>query len=259
MKLNTDAYIDSNATVNAAKDVTVTATGNDNAVSVVVGAGGGTVGVAGSVSVTILNTHTYASTGSSVTITAGGNVLVSATEDSKIIMVDLAVAGGFVGVGAAVGVLSGTKDTRAFVGANNTITANATSGGFANRIYDGSINGNSFGKLGSFTGVAVQAASSENIFGITFSVAGGFVGVAVGVGVTLYDVTTQATVGNGLTLTTNGGVNVTAVDYAKTLTIGGGAAGGFVGVGGGVDIGVLKVNVLAQVGTGSITASTTST
>src|SRR5262249_18520676 len=60
----------------------------------------------------------------------------------------------------------------------------------------------------------------------------------------------------GVDLDTNGGVNVSAVDYAKTLTIGGGAAGGFVGVGGGVDIGVLHVTVAAQVGTGTVDAAT---
>ena len=41
------------------------------------------------------------------------------------------------------------------------------------------------------------------------------------------------------------------MDKVKTLTIAGGAAGGFVGVAGGVDIGVLDVTVQAYTGAGS--------
>jgi len=103
-----------------------------------------------------------------------------------------AIAGGFVGVGAAVGVLSGTKDTRASIGTNNTVFAGACCSTITNKIYDGTVaDSGKFGTLASFSGVAVQAASSEDIFGITVSAAGGFVGVAVGVGVTLMDATTM--------------------------------------------------------------------
>ena len=256
VKLNSDAWVDHDTTINAKRNITITSNGRDTAVTVVAGAGGGLVGVAGSVSVTILNTHTYAQTNAHVSLHAGGNVLIGASEPSKITLVVASIAGGFVGVGAAVGVLSGTKDTRAVVGTNNTITADACCTAFTNQMYNGQVFDNgTFGTLPSFSGVAVQATSSEDIFGITVSAAGGFVGVAVGVGVTLMDATTEALVGDGVSITTGGGVNVSAVDYAKTLTVGGGAAGGFVGVGGGVDIGVLNVTVLAQVGTGTINAA----
>ncbi|HEV8463176.1 MAG TPA: hypothetical protein VGQ38_20990, partial [Gaiellaceae bacterium] len=257
VKLNSDASVGANTAIFAARDITITSNGKDTGVTVVAGAGGGLVGVAGSVSVTILNTHTYASTGDNVKLHAGGNVLVSATEPTKLILVVASIAGGFVGVGAAVGVLSGTKDTRATIGTNNTVFAGACCTAFTNSIHNGQVfDSGAFGTLPTFSGVAVQATSSEDIFGITVSAAGGFVGVAVGVGVTLMDATTMATIGDGIDLDTNGGVNVSAVDYAKTLTIGGGAAGGFVGVGGGVDIGVLNITVAAQVGTGTIDAST---
>ena len=254
VKLNSDAYVGDHTTINAAKDVSITSNGKDAAVTVVAGAGGGMVGVAGSVSVTILNTHTYASTSNHVTINAGGNVLVSATEPSKITLVVASIAGGFVGVGAAVGVLSGTKDTRAFLGDDNTVTAGACCSTIDNTIFNGQVFDDHFGTLPHFSGIAVQAASSEDVFGITVSAAGGFVGVAVGVGVTLLSTVTEAVIGDNANLNTSGGVNVSAVDYAKTITIGGGAAGGFVGVGGGVDIGVLNVTVVAQVGTGTINA-----
>ena len=257
VKLNSDAWVGDGATIFAARDITITSNGKDTGVTVVAGAGGGMVGVAGSVSVTILDTHTFASTGSSVKLHAGGNVLVSATEPTKLILVVASIAGGFVGVGAAVGVLSGTKDTRATIGASNTVFAGACCSAITNTIHDGQVFDNgTLARSPASVAFAVQATSSEDIFGITVSAAGGFVGVAVGVGVTLMDATTMATIGDGIDLDTNGGVNVSAVDYAKTLTIGGGAAGGFVGVGGGVDIGVLNVTVAAQIGTGTVDAST---
>ena len=255
VNLDTAAYIAANTSVNAARDVFVTANGKDTAVTVVAGAGGGLVGVAGSVSVTVLNTNTYAYTLDHVAITAGGNVVVAATAPSKIILVVAAIAGGFVGVGAAVGVLSGTKDTRAALGTNNTVTAGACCSTISATIHDGSVGDSSFGTIGSFAGVAVQATSSQNVFGITASAAGGFVGVAVGVGVTILNITTSAAVGDGAIIVSSSAINVSAVDYTKTLTIGGGAAGGFVGVGGGVDIGVVDITVASTVGTGTLTAS----
>ena len=46
-------------------------------------------------------------------------------------------------------------------------------------------------------------------------------------------------------------VNVSAVDYFKSLTIAGGIAGGFVGVAGGVDIGIADTSAQAYIGEGS--------
>src|SRR5258705_3591040 len=47
-------------------------------------------------------------------------------------------------------------------------------------------------------------------------------------------------------------VNVSAVDDFKSLTIAGGVAGGFVGVAGGIDIGVANSSVQSYIGNGSI-------
>ena len=126
--------------MNAAKDVEVIANGKDSIVSVVAGASGGQVGVAGTFTVTILNTHTHACLGSwtdeegsrgcnaatsGVTIVAGNNVLISARDDTRIMQITASLAGGYVGVGVAVGVALMTKDTQAYIGAGSHIDAKA--------------------------------------------------------------------------------------------------------------------------------------
>jgi len=114
--LNTDAYIDDGAWVNAAKDVSVTAKATNSIIAIVAGAAGGQVGVAGTIGVTILKTHTFACVGqwtddgkgcnnasSGVTIVAGNNVLISASDGTKLLLITASLAGGYVGVGVAVG------------------------------------------------------------------------------------------------------------------------------------------------------------
>jgi len=90
--LNTDAYIDNSANVHTAKDVIIDAHGHDTIVSVAAAGGGGVVGVAGAVSVIVLHNHTFANTGTNVTITADNNVLVNAQDDTKLIVVAGGVA-----------------------------------------------------------------------------------------------------------------------------------------------------------------------
>ena len=88
-------------------------------------------------------------------------------------------------------------------------------------------------------------------FGLAVAIGAGVVGVAGAVNVTIAHVTTLAYVDKEATVNTLGSVAVAAVDYAKTLTIGGGVAGGFVGVGGGVDVGILYETVEAYTQVGS--------
>src|SRR5215203_4846896 len=257
LDVTTDAFIGSGAQINAANDVLVTADGENTLVSVVVGAGGGTVGVAGSVGVAVLEVTTRARTGSA-TISAGGDVLVAANDDTKLLLIHIGVAGGFVGVGATVGVATLTKTVEASIG-NSSVVNGLGNGTGLSGIKTGDYAGSGFGAFsaGTFHGVAVQASSSENVFGLAAAIGGGFVGVAGAVGVTLIGITVKALVGTGVTINNKAGANalqsvdIAAVDRAKTLTIAGGAAGGFVGVGGGVDIGVLDVTVQSSVGTSS--------
>jgi hypothetical protein len=254
VNLTTEARIDGSSWVNARNNVSVTADAKDAIVSVAAGAGGGTVGVAGVVSVTVLTTTTKAFTGVGVHISADNNVVVGAHDDTRLLLLTIAAAFGYVGVGAAVGVAVLNKDTEAYVGASNTIDARAQGAGL-NGVFDGTIGDDDFGVLpvNSFHGLAVQASSREDVFGFAPAIGGGFVGVAGGVGVTLIGVVVKAFVGenslvNDDAANASQSVNVSAVDWAKTLTIAGGAAGGFVGVAGGVDIGVLNVTVQSYLG-----------
>ncbi|HEY3921306.1 MAG TPA: carbohydrate-binding protein, partial [Gaiellaceae bacterium] len=266
--LTTDAYVNSGATVRANNNIKVLANGLDTIVSVVAGAGGGTVGVAGTVGVTIWNVHTFADTGTGVTLAAGNNVLFSATDTTKPLLITASLAGGFVGVGVAVGVAEVTKQTEAFIGAFSNVAALAGGSGIS-CIYDGSTGSGCNSTIPGYDtatigGVLVQATSTEKVFGLAASAGFGAVGVAGGVGVTLLHVTTEAYIDNstkvncnvGCTATISGSqsgqsVNVSAADDFNSLTVAGGVAGGFVGVAGGVDIGVADVSVQAYLGVGS--------
>src|SRR4029077_11884512 len=274
--LNTDAYINDRAWGNAAKDVYVTATATDSIIAVVAGAAGGEVGVAGTAGVTLLKTHTFACIGqwtgdgkgcnnasSGVTIVAGNNVLISASDRTKLLLITASLAGGYVGVGVAVGVAKVDKDTQAFIGQGSSVDALAQGATSVVGVHDGRITKSGFGTYddalppSEFRGLAVQASSFEDIFGLSASAGGGFVGVAGGVGVTLIAVGTAAFIAEATRINQRAlanyrqSVNVTAVDSFKSLTVAGGVAGGFVGVAGGIDIGIANSSVTAYIGNGS--------
>ncbi|HET7128249.1 MAG TPA: hypothetical protein VFJ93_04150, partial [Gaiellaceae bacterium] len=279
LNLDTYGYVGNGAKVRAAGDISISANGRETIVGVTAGAGGGTVGVAGTVSVTIANVHTYACTGTpttpayacatgGATLLADGNVVVAANDDSQLVLITVAVAGGLVGVGLAVGVASLTKETEAYLGAGSFVVAKGQGGtlGFVpSGAFDNGSQTYQTHQAPQFRGLVVLATSSEDVFGLAPAVAGGFVGVAGGVGVTVMYVTTTAFIGQGskincqdstcaATATGSNGaqsVNVSAVDYFKSLTIAGGIAGGFVGVAGGVDIGVADTSAQAYIGKGS--------
>jgi hypothetical protein len=103
---------------------------------VVAGASGGQVGVAGTFTVTLLKTHTFACVGAwtddghgcnnpavGVTIVAGNNVLISASDATRLMQITASLAGGYVGVGVAVGVAKVDKDTQSFIGQNSHVDA----------------------------------------------------------------------------------------------------------------------------------------
>ena len=253
LHLNANALIDNSAVVRATNTIIVQSSQSDTVDSITIAGGGGTVGVGAAVNVLVIYTHVYASTGTGATIVAGNNAAILANDDTTILGVSGGVAGGFVGVGAAVSVLSLNKDTEAFVGSGTTFTGNA-GGGSISGISDGTETSSSFG-FGSFNGAAVQASSSENIFGLVIAVGAGFVGVAVPVGVTIMSVTTEAYDAGSIT-SSGGNVNISALDKMVTITIAGGVGAGFVGVGAAVDIGVANSNTTAFVAGGaSVTAN----
>ena len=258
--INTDAYIADGAAVTAKKDVRVEATATDKVISVAAGiAGGASVGVGGAVSVIVLNLHTWAYIGDA-SVHAGNNVLVSAADHTKTIMVagslGIGIAGA--GIGMSVGVVVITKDTQAFIADDATVDAKATLGDSLTGIFTGAMTGDGdFVTTSSFHGLAVQAASSEDIFGVAVSGGGGFVGVAGGIGVEVVKSTTKAYIGDAAINTDRAGVgasqsvNVSATNAVDGFTLAGGLGAGFVGIGGAVDIGIIKNTTRAYIGADS--------
>ena len=109
---------------------------------------------------------------------------------------------------------------------------------------------------GSLGGVVVEAVSSEDVVGLAIAGGGGTVGVAGAVDVVVLNVLTKAWVGDRVSV--NGtsqlladpgqSVTVVAADRLHSFTLGGGVAGGYVGVAGGIDIGVSHADTQAWIG-----------
>ena len=244
LHLNANALIDDSATVRATNDIIVTSTQTDTIDSITVAGGGGTVGVSAAVNVIVIANHVYANTGTNATVAAGNNAVLLASDKTNFLGVTGGVAGGFVGVGAGVSVVLLGKDTEAFVGSGTSFTGDATGSDTIGGISDGTETDTSFG-FGTIHGVAVQAVSSENVFGLVIAVGAGFVGVAVPVGVTLLTVKTEAYDGGAIS-SADGAVNISALDSFTSLTIAGGIGAGFVGIGAGVDIGIATTTTSAR-------------
>ena len=226
------------------------------------GIAAGTVGVGGGVSVLTINNETHASIAGKVS--AGGDVVISATDDTNITLVSGALGAGFVGVGASVGVVVVTKDTQAFIDNNAIVDAKgqglgvmALTGALEDDL---SIPGDADGfATDERHGVIVQAQSSEKFTQVGIAVGAGFVGVAGAVDVAVIDSDTRAWIGNAdinqtdaLTIAdSNQGVFVGATNEARAFSFAGAIGGGFVGVGAAVNVGVLKNDVNAEIRTGA--------
>ncbi|HKT57060.1 MAG TPA: hypothetical protein VJR25_09840, partial [Microbacterium sp.] len=262
VELHDDASIGDSAVVNARNNVEVRATASDTVVSVNAAAAGGTVGVAGTVGVSVIKEYTDAFTGTGTTIRANGSVGVIAGSTTQLLLITASIAAGYVGVGVGVDVAVVSKQTRAYLGANDVVVSLGQGAGLAGAD-SGSVGGSSFGTT-TVPGLVVQADSSEKLFGLVAGVAAGAVGVTGNVGVTIFTVDTQAFVASGTTVNRKAGgggiiagvaagqgVDVSGTDHFDSLTFAGGVAGGFVGVAGGVDIGVAKISVLGMLASGT--------
>ena len=199
----TTAYIDDGAEVSASRDVVVDARATEEYLTVAAGGGGGLVGIGGAVSVLSSNatTHAYigddATAGNGTSVSAGGNVLVSAKSDTETLTVTGAISIGGVGIGGSVAVTSLDKDTQAWIGSNAQVNALGNGGTLAG-VYTGLQDDGDFDKTNLFRGVAVQAASSEDLFTISATASGGvYFGLAGGVSVSSVDSDTVAFIGDG--------------------------------------------------------------
>src|SRR5206468_227996 len=197
-------------------------------------ASGGEVGVAGTIGVTILKTHTYACLGdwidtstqrgcfgprtNGVTIASGGNLLVSASDDTKVMLITASLAGGYVGVGVAVGagVTFLTVATMAFIAESVYVNQRATT---------------------SLTqSVNVTAVDTFKSLTVAGGIGGGFVGVAGGVDIGIANSSVQAYIGNDSTVSAAANVDVNALSRKDVSTYAVSIGGGFVGVAGSVSV-----------------------
>ncbi|HTZ07417.1 MAG TPA: hypothetical protein VMB53_16900, partial [Gaiellaceae bacterium] len=233
-----DAGIGAGADIQAwgATGLTVTATQEENVVLLAIGGSvGGDAGVAGSVTVDALSNQTFAhiDDGTTVNLSNGGaaateGVAVAATDSTTIDGIAGALAiGGDAGIGAGVDVEVVSKDTEAWIGDGVTVNAK-----------------------GNFT---VDATSSENV--ISISVGAGFSGsvaVTVNAGVSVFGVTTKASVGDGATVNVGGSARVAANEALVLSVIAGNLSGsGSAAVGAAGAVPVVNKTTTASVGDGA--------
>ena len=256
----THAYLGTGVTANAKNDVAVRAHGTEDILLVGFGLAGGIVGIGGSVEVLRFDAEVTANIGSAATVMAGGDVLVLATDDTDTDIISGAVAGGLVGIGASVGVMSIEKDTVASIDDGAIVDGLGAGAGIS-----GVLNGDQQGDGDDFatttaSGVIVQADSSEDFLHFVIAAGAGFVGVSGGVAVTLFDSDTTAVIGNNAQVNQTGGnagadatqsVYVNAANNLRGFSFAGGFGGGFVGVGGAVDVGIVRNDTLADVAAGA--------
>ncbi|UZJ27066.1 hypothetical protein RHODO2019_19090 (plasmid) [Rhodococcus antarcticus] len=219
------------------------------------GAAGGEAGVAGSAVVDVLTDSTLASVGSGAHLTAAQDVGVAASDLTTILGVAGSVAiGGTAGVGAGVDTEVITKDTVATVGAS--VPATSTTPAAVTMLT--ATHGN----------ITVTATSSETITSISAGGSvGGDVAIALNAGVSVLNITTTSTIGNGAQLWAGNNIVISADDAVHLDVIAGNiAVSGTASVGAAVAVPVVIKHVEATVGnnvtltamcTGSATTAST--
>jgi filamentous hemagglutinin family protein len=249
----TVAKVGDSALVRANKDITLDARSKEEILSIAAGLGvGGTVGVAGSTSVLSMTNVTSATTGTGSVVDADGNVAIVASDDTETDVIDGTLAAGFgaAGVGGAVGVTRIEKDTTAGVGVGATVNARGNNTGTMQAL-----SGDDLSDRDPITGLMVEATSSEDLFSVAASGAGGFyAGVSGAVTVSSVDSDTTAVIGSGALINqgvTNGSatqdVNVSARNHVKVDAYTGSLALGAVGAAGGVDVGSVRNDTTALI------------
>ncbi|MCP3913837.1 MAG: hypothetical protein GY713_23190, partial [Actinomycetia bacterium] len=135
----TEASIRQGAVVNAANDVTVESHAKEDLLLMGFGIAAGVVGIGGAVSVLTFDTTTTATIDAGAEVGAGGDVLVLASDDTETTMVSGALAGGFVGVGASVGVLDIDKSTQALIDTGARVDAKGAGTGIGGVLNGGMV------------------------------------------------------------------------------------------------------------------------
>lgn len=258
----TKASIGKSALISAKRDITVAAAANESILSAAAAlAAGADVGVAGSVAVNYLNTDTEAYIDENANVRAGNNVGVTAKDDTTVDVIAGSAGLGLsvAGVGGSISVNVLDKTTHAYVASGASVDADGT-GSTTHSVSQ--IDANNNKTSSNEKGLAIQAVSTERLFDVTASGAGGlYAGVAGAAAINLVTNDTSAYIGNNARINADKAlqtgaaadqaVHVAALDDLKVTSVGGSVAGGAAGVSGGVDIGVINTNTTAYVGNGT--------
>ena len=235
-----------NVTVSAAATSTVEANATAASVSIAAGVGGALGGGGANSTNTVSNTiQAYiagAASNNKSTITAAGNIAISAMETCNInsFIGAIAAAGGLAGASIGVSVADNTDTSAITAYANNanvTLTPNPSPSGRGVG-----------GEVGNIT-IAAGTDDTVTTYGLATSVAVALGGAGAGATATVnVSPTVEAYAGSGATLTASGGnisVTATATNDADATTFG--LAAGFVAVGVSITSATADGSVLAHV------------
>lgn len=254
-RMNTTASIGDNAVVAAKQDIVVQANATEDTMLVTASgslSGGG--GGSGSIAYFALDNKTHAFIGAGADVDAGGNVVVSASDDTDLDNIAGAAAfGSSAGVSISSGIVVIHKDTQAFVSNGANVDAKANSGNVTVLNNVGTLS------LTSTTtrGVIVQAYSKESVLDIAAAGAGSAgVAGAGSVNYNIIDSDTTAFIGDSVHVNTSTvqenalqSVTVVAGNEVKARSIAGGLAISAAGaLAGAVDIGVVRNDSTSYIG-----------
>ena len=244
-------------------DVLINAQAQEDILAITAGfAASGVASLDAGATVVKINNNTLAATvGGPARITAGGNVLVQASDDTVVAGITgegaIGLTGGGFGGAAVVTLID--KDTSAYVANGSTIQAMAKGNGTLT-VLDGGYNSTNTGfSQKAIKGVAIQATTSESVEAIAVGAAGGtYVGAGAGVTVTIIDSDTIAYSGADINPTPGANlaqsVSIASGNLVDVMTVGGGLGVGAAGLGGGVDIGIIRNDSSATIGAGTVNA-----
>ncbi|NBZ86771.1 LEPR-XLL domain-containing protein [Stagnihabitans tardus] len=253
INLVTEAKIGAGADVEAQDSVILRARASEDISTFVMGlAASGTAAVGGSVGVVVLNSQTTAHLGridaegdAGATLFARRDAAIMATDDTKVTMIEGALAGAQVGIGGSVGVATITKDTSAQVAGFSTVTVlGETVGGqgLAAAPLD-----QRWDNTKEFRGLMVQAGADERIETLAIALGvGAFVGLAGAVSIAVIDSDTTARIGTGAQVNQAalGGVGqqvrVDSLNRVTGTAGSGGVGGASVGLAGALTVGVVR-------------------
>jgi len=261
----TRANIGANARVTANDDIRLHALGSQHVLLVGVGAAGGAFGLGGSVSVMTIEQQTSATVGNGARLTAVGDVVVWAKNDTDVDVISGALGVGFAGIGAAVGVVTIHKDTLALIASSAEVDAYGSGSGVTQVLSgDKTSDGQDF-QRGTVSGLVVQATSSETFVHLAVAAGGGLVGLAGGVAVLVNDSNTWATIQTGALINQSVGfptglfpvingygqprqsVYVNAANLVDGFAFAGALAAGAVGLAGAVNVATIKNDTAASI------------